>query len=209
MVKFSIFQRINTTGVTLKSQEIRHALHQGIPTDFVEKLAESALFKSATCGVLNRKRMEDRDYVTRFIAFYLLGYENYEPDLNSFLNYAMIQLGETEERQRKDMEMNFYKSMTAAQEIFGEHAFRKIREIDKREPINKAVFEIWSVNLANLREREIKELVNRRVEVISSFQELINTNSDFNKSVSSATGSSKNVQIRFTTVKNLIQSFVL
>jgi hypothetical protein len=47
-VKFNIFKRINTGGMPLSSQEIRHALNQGPVTSYLKKLAHSQDFKQAT-----------------------------------------------------------------------------------------------------------------------------------------------------------------
>jgi hypothetical protein len=205
-VKFNIFRRINTGGLVLTPQEIRHALNQGIAADFVKELAELDEFHQATDNTFkNKKRMEDKDFVTRFIAFYN-GYENYQPDLDSYLNKAMSHLNQLSATERETIKKDFAKAMKAAFEIFGNDAFRKrYNPEDQRKPINKALFETWSVNLAKQSEKGIAFLILDKERLKAKFAEMMNTDRDFDKSVTSATGDLKAVERRFSKIANLIQ----
>src|SRR5690606_20671502 len=87
-VKFNLFKRINTGGLVLTSQEIRHALFQPQPAAFVRELAQLPEFIMATGGKIRTDRMEDRDFATRFLAFVLQEPADYRPDMDSFLNRA-------------------------------------------------------------------------------------------------------------------------
>ena len=137
-VKFNLFRRINTAGLFLTPQEIRHALNQGIPADFVRDLAELPEFKRYR---INPKRMLDRDFVTRFIAFYIHKPQEYKPDLDTFLHNSMAKLSEFSELERETIKKDFKKALKAAWEIFGNDAFRKrYNANDKRKPINKALY---------------------------------------------------------------------
>jgi hypothetical protein len=208
-IKFNIFKRINTGGLMLTPQEIRHALNQGIPADFVQKLAALNEFKQATDYALkDSKRMEDRDFVTRFIGFYL-GSENYQPDLDFFLNKAMAKLNDLNSNKRKKIEKDFVKAMKAAYSIFTNDAFRKrYHKSEKRKPLNKALFDSWSVNLAKLSDEELVTLVSEKDKLKNRFIEIMNSDERFQSSISSATGDLKAVKKRFVTINNLIQEII-
>lgn len=187
-------------------QEIRHALNQGIPADFVKELAESQEFHMATDYVLNNsKRMEDRDFVTRFIGFYN-GYETYQPDLDSYLNREMKRLGRVTAEERQRIKADFIKAMKAAVKIFDNDAFRKRYDFSaSRNPINKALFETWSVNLANQPDYNIDILIANKKKVKKNFIQMMNKDKDFDKSITSATGDLKAVQRRFSKIADLIK----
>ncbi len=207
-VKFTIFQRINTVGISLNAQEIRHALYQGIPSQFVTELANLPSFKRATNNI-NSKRMRDCDWVTRFISFYLLTYENYHSNLDLFLNEGMNSLYELTAAKLNELREVFDKSMNAAFQIFGDNAFRKDSSESKRKkPLNKAIFDVWSVTLARLTDNERQILVNHKELVNQEFIKLMNNNDYFIRAISQGTGDKGKVSARFGLVESLVNKIL-
>lgn len=204
-VKFNIFSRINTGGEPLTAQEIRHALNQGIPAKYVALLANVPSFKKAT-GNIKPDRMLDRDFVTRFVAFYLMGYEAYEPDLDAFLNKGMRLIYELSDQERQKLKEVFSEAMRCAHDIFGQRAFRKPYEPgERKKPISKALFEVWSVALAKLSKEERAKLIEKKKIVAQDFIDLMNRDEQFLAAISQATGDKRRVQKRFSTIQSLIQ----
>lgn len=205
-LKFNIFKRINTAGLTLTAQEIRNALHSKETRNFLGKLAGLRSFKIATTYSISEERMLDKEFVLRFLAFRLFGIENYSGDLDAFLNEAMEEIGKPRS-DGADIERDFDKAMNAAIQIFGEYAFRKQYESNgRRYPINKALFEVWSVLLSHLNDAEIQSLIQRREQLNNGFIHLLNTDDDFNWVISSGTGSKESVRKRFEAINELIRS---
>lgn len=205
-VKYNIFNRINTWGAPLTPQEIRHALNQGKPAKFIQKIANIESFKKATNNI-NPKRMLDRDFVTRFVAFYLLSFKNYEPDLDTFLNEGMLKIRELDNIELEKLEDRFDKSMNTVWFIFGDNSFRKpnFEGKGRKKPINKALFEALAVPIAKLREDERKLLIEKKKLFETKFLSLMKNNI-FVDSISTATGDKKRVQTRFKEIINLIQT---
>jgi len=99
--------------------------------------------------------------------------------------------------------------MVAAREIFGRHAFRKLySETDKRKPLNKALFETWSVSLAKLTDAERDALVDRKVQVRKEFMAALNNDSAFERAISTGTGEKRTVLKRFEAIDNIIKSAI-
>jgi hypothetical protein len=204
-VKFNIFQRINTGGLTLNPQEIRHALNQGIPAEFVAELSELSEFKQATGNSISPARMLDREFVTRFLAFYLRPYQEYMPDLDTYMNTTMGELRKLNNSDRSKITADFVKSLNAAVSIFGEYAFRKTNgNVLKRKSLNKAIFEIWTVSLAKLTDNQICDLINKKELLFEEFIFIQEDNSDFWNSISTSTGNKANVFCRFSCIEKII-----
>ncbi|HEY4035297.1 MAG TPA: DUF262 domain-containing protein [Ktedonobacteraceae bacterium] len=207
-VKFNIFKRINTGGLPLSAQEIRHALNQGIATEFLTQLANSEEFKRATDYSIRDDRMADRECVLRFLAFTLMPYTKYDKTIESFdnfLNKTMKDLNKMAPQTSKDLQRQFKRAMNAAYKLFDKDAFRKrIKDNDPRQPINKALFESWSVNLNQLTDSQLAQLIQCRDIVKQKFIALMNIDRAFNEAISQGTGDQKKVKYRFKAVENII-----
>jgi hypothetical protein len=204
-VKYNIFKRINTGGLVLTPQEIRHALNQGIPARFVKELADVEDFRKATEYRIKTARMLDREFVTRFIAFYLNEPNTYVPDLDSFLNKSMGQIALLTMEERQRIKSDFTDSMELAYSIFDRWAFRKADLYpDRRKPINKALFEVWAVNLAKLSEREWNIVEKKKKEVRNRFVDMMKNDNKFWDSITSGTGGRQQVIVRFEKIKQLL-----
>jgi len=203
----TIFKRINTSGMPLSPQEIRNALYQGVATKFLKELAGSNAFLGATSRSIKDDRMADRECVLRYLAFSIRGVDEYRvSDLDGFLSDTMEQLNSTEEHHFIGYRDGFERAMDRAFRIFGNLAFRKQRrDSDRKSPINKALFETWSVALGNLNDEQAEHLIRRRKALNSAFVDLLEKDQDFGTAISATTGNVKSVQTRFSRVQDLIR----
>lgn len=194
-VKFTIFYRINTGGLVLTGQEIRHALFQGKATKLLKRLATSNEFLTATGGAVSDTRMDARECALRYIAFHIHPYDEYlKSDLNSFLSNTMDNINAMSDADIAKLDQRFREAMNRAFEVFGQLAFRKFNlETNRRGPINKALFESWS-NV--LQEYDLSILRQRKSEIISSVFEMF-SDPDYSRSLSAGTGSVNSVKTRF------------
>jgi hypothetical protein len=207
-VKFNIFARINTGGMPLTAQELRHALIPGKARALLADLAESSEFITATLGSVGTGRMADREMVLRFIAFCRSDPMTYRKgDFDKFLRIAMSDVNSASDAEVELVANTFRTSMVAAHEIFGKHAFRKQRQgRSERFPINKALFETVAVNLARRAPHQVTQLIQRGSEVNEALIALLEDN-DFDRAISVGTGDVAKVQLRFAAVNELFSRY--
>ncbi|MGJ0515195.1 MAG: DUF262 domain-containing protein [Methylomicrobium sp.] len=216
VVQFNIFNRINQGSIPLNSQEIRTALFQGYRYDLLESLVskdtkQGQAFTKATDGSVSSKRQDDLDFATRFIAFYLLGYKQYEPDMDSFMTEATKAIPPTKKDKEKIIN-NFMSAMELAYDIFDKNAFRKPEEQGRRKPINKPLFEVISSQFALLTDEKRNRIRNNKEEFLAEFRMLFSYENKeqayfFISSISSGTASRESVKERHETFSDLIERF--
>ncbi|MFZ5811229.1 MAG: DUF262 domain-containing protein [Thermodesulfobacteriota bacterium] len=208
-VKFNVFKRINTGGLPLSPQEIRHALNQGPSTQLLKELSECHEFLKATCKSINPSRMDDRECILRALAFIITPYSSYkENSFDIFLIQTMRKINAYPEKELANLKNRFIRCMSAAHKILGKNAFRKYYPGWGRGPINKALFETWTVNLNNLNDDHINKLIINNKDIINKFSEVLNTDDQFIRSITQATGDPKNIKYRQETLDKFLRDFL-
>jgi hypothetical protein len=204
-VKINIFKRINTGGLPLSPQEIRHALNGAPVTDLLRTLASSLEFQKVTRHKVPSERMADREYVARFFSFLLTSPADYSAqEFDSFLNDTMARINKMDAKEISNLDARFRRSMKICSSILGKHAFRKRYElIDRLKPINKALFETWSINLEALSDTQIGVISSRQSLLWEKFILLMHSR-PFEQSVSQGTGDIQRVRLRFRAIKELL-----
>lgn len=216
IVKFNIFRRINTGGVPLSAQEMRQALYLGPCTEVLKTMAESNEFRQATSGKISALRMADRECALRYLAFLEADPTAYvRKDFNLFLCEFMEDFNARHKgRVLPDPDLKkivdrFRDVMAFAFDLFGNRAFRKMPDVTGRfVPVNKALFEAWSVNLARLSKRDGRLLLERREVLARANRHALTKDIDFIVSITQGTGDVANVRKRFAKVSEIIREVI-
>lgn len=203
-VRTSIFTRINTGGLTLKPAEIKNSVYRGQAANLLKELAYSEEFKKATRNKIDSRRMLDCEFVNRFLAFYLLGTEQYSGNLEDYLNDVMILLQKASKATIEKCRRDFLKAMKYAACIFSDKAFRKITANGRYGMINKPLYDAVTVNLAKLSVQECDELLIKKDKLMDKYFELLK-NKKFTSIITSGTAAIDNVRNRHSAIYNLFQ----
>ena len=209
LVMYDIFRRINTGGTPLKAQEIRHCVSKQRSRDFLKELVATTPFDISTNGKLkDHRRMVDRELALRFVAFWCNGPEGYlrNDSLESFLLRATRSLEdecEIDNSALADIRTAFERGLTLAHEVFGQYAFRKWPTgVDRLAPINRSLFETWTVELARTDQAVVRENADR---IKDLGRRGMASDTNYIQSVSSATGDVRAVQMRFQKTRSFIE----
>lgn len=136
---YHIFERINTEGLRLSSQEIRSALYHGKFIDHLSSLNQLSSWRSIFGGV--QIRQKDQELILRFLAFFF-DEERYRRPMSEFLTQFVGRNRNPQDDFLQESESIFTKTMDAFADAMGKRAFRPERAL------NAAVFDSMSVGLA-------------------------------------------------------------
>lgn len=206
-VVFNIFKRINTGGLRLEEQEIRHALYPGKAMELSEKLAESEEFLEATQKAVSPLRMLDREYIIRYMAFTELDYqEEYKGNIDSYMIMAIKRVNAYDEERLQVLEDEFKEVMSYCSKIFGKYAFRKYNgKTHRRGPINKALFELCAICLKGLTREQRQRLLNNKDAFLKQYFSLFN-HEEFNLALKA--GDKYSVTKRVDMVNRILKEYV-
>ncbi len=206
-VRYSIFNRINTGGLSLNAQEIRQALNQeGKGVSFLKEVCEDESFKNI--AKVSAKRMLDRELVLRFIAFKLTDYKDFNfNNMSNFLDEAMEKLDAIrDDNKLAELKKELIDTLKFSELILGNnHRFsRSIADDKKTNTLNRSLFDVLTVCFSEIENKD-KFLQNKNI-FMNKFLELLrDEKSDFSKAITEGTSSKAMIESRFEIIDSLIK----
>ena len=202
-VKYSIFRRINTGGLTLNNQEIRNAMATPREREFLKDLTKNENF-IATIGDQS-KRMADQELVLRFIAFYTQDYQKYRKNIAAFIDDTMENLKGSTPKELDKLKSDFERTISYCHQLFGERAFEKKTDNSAgRVRKNASLFEALMVCVAHLAEHEADILIAKKDSFSAKLLDLTLNDQAFNNAISFATQKREHVKSRHQRIAALI-----
>jgi len=222
-VKRNIFKRINTGGMPLTAQEIRHALYQGHSTNLLREMVELPAFKAAVGQTIDDSRMAGRELILRFLAFFIRDVKQYDGDMDRFLSDSMRIINcapkfsadalrkifkdssppRIKKWERKALLQKFDLAMTRCHDFFGDYAFRKAVPNMRRPPVNKALFEVWANVFARMSATEYQLLSSRKTKFFKYYQLLL-SQQEFERAISRDSSAVSGVYDRYSYINALV-----
>jgi hypothetical protein len=136
---YHIFERLNTSGVSLTPQEIRAAIYHGPFSDLLRKLNQANAWR-AIYGPVN-KLMRDQELILRFLALFFDA-QDYSRPMKGFLNTFMGKNRHLNRITTEQMTSAFNPTIDLIHSSIGDRAFRLARAL------NAAVFDSVMLGIA-------------------------------------------------------------
>lgn len=226
-VKRNIFKRINTGGMPLTAQEIRHALYEGKSSELLQELVKSTSFLQTIGKKIDDSRMGASELILRLVSFMLIDRGAYKVGMDSWLSNTMRVINcfpqPTEQQMRKifqkevphfklqsikEIKKRFELAMIRGEEIFDGHAFRKsLPDESRKSPINKSLFEVWGNVLSELSEDNYRVLNSRRNRLLSEYKSLL-LDTDFNNAISRHSSTPKGVSESYEKIQKIVNRVI-
>ncbi len=197
-----IFERVNG-GEPLTRQQMRNSLFCGPATLFLKDEANSDVFKKATTGTVDKKKMRDRELINRFCAFKIFDLQEYKGDMDDFLAAALKKMNEMNERDLIALSIKFRLSMKNNWNVFEKYSFRKhwSQNESRRNMINASLWDVMSVGLSRYDESMVDR---KKSELQNKFYSLMDSQS-FIEAITLGTGEVRRVKQRFDMVNTTLK----
>ncbi len=157
IVRFDVFERLNTASVQLSPQELRNCLYRGPLNEMLVQLANNQDFMYVRRVNRVDQRMKDEETILRFFALHS-NLPHYLGNLKEFLDTF-----QADNASLKEVTLNQYKALferviSDVRYVFEDNAFRKYNhEIGSWEtPVNRPLYEAVVLCYANANSEYIR-----------------------------------------------------
>lgn len=201
---YQIFERINTGGRTLMSQEIRNCIYQGWFNKLLIELNKNQQWRELIGEEVEDSRMKDIELILRFLALSNTNWNRKDLktsiSLKTFLNDYMEDITKSDKTKEKELTDKFKNTIKFVHDNFGENAFKNISVEGKIiNKIHPTVFD--SIMIASY-----LALVSQKTSILANRSDLFK-DEDFKEAISIRTTNVDSIKNRISIVCDTIFGF--
>lgn len=203
---YQIFERINTSGKSLKPQEIRNCVYQGSFNSLLFELNEDEKWRHILKSKKPDTRMYDIELILRFFAMkdFDINSETYEKQIN-LTNYLNIFMGENRDASDElinQYRIQFKKMISIVVDCFDDIIFRRpSKKSGYTKQIHPITFE--AISIATYRKAKSNFNFNIINDYKNRYKELM-SNPSFIESTTNRTTNYENIKARITLASNIL-----
>jgi hypothetical protein len=210
-VKFEVFQRLNTGGVSLNAQEIRNSTYPGPLNDLILELSENKLFHQLL-NIKVRKtsaiyqEMRDAELVLRYFTFK----DNWD-SIRGGMKRQMDHYMALNQRINNDvilaLKNDFLKTLDLVHTCFEDSAFQRWLS-EKGEWKKQVLASLYDSQMFALKGKEKDVLRQFKVQIVEGFK-LLFEHAEFRNAIDAATNTPSSFKSRIQIVNNMIQNIIV
>lgn len=209
-VKFEVFQRLNTGGVTLNPQEIRNSAYPGPLNDLVLDLSEGRTFHRLL-GIKVKseswiyQEMRDAELVLRFFCFRET-WRDFRGGMKRAMDRYLSENQHMKPDQLKSLRTEFMETVEVVDAGFGQHAFS--RWIPEKGVWRKQVLaSLYDAQMFACRQRDPDAVRRKEEEIIAVTMKLFE-DTEFRKAIDAATNTPTYFRTRIQMMSDMLDRVV-
>jgi hypothetical protein len=204
-IRFQVFERLNTGGMPLNAQEVRHCVYRGELNDLLHTLASNDVWLKLIGRKKAHPRMNDCELILRFFAI-RNALPNYTPPLKTLLNDFMRDHRHPDQAELLGLRAAFEAAIGPVSKAFGGGAFRRVF-LDKDgtqlmdRGVNRAVFDAQMLVMEGINPQWA---TNNSDAINAAFLQLCTTDQPFVDALSRATADKVRLETRLREWKDAL-----
>ena len=173
---FEVFERLNMGATQLNEQELRNCIYQGSYTELLATLSRNGHLLQIYRAQGPHLRMRDRELLLRFFAMLRSGPGGFTSPVKAWLNGEIRKHRELSAQEAQRMTESFERAIALAWTVFGEAAFRPVREgggggvaAAERFEAGEVNVALWDTVLYSLAQVDAQLVLARKEAVLEAF----------------------------------------
>lgn len=204
-VKFDVFERLNSGSVKLNKQELRHGLYYGTLIKSAKNLVVKTEITKYVLAIDNKnKRMKAEEFILRFWTL-SQGFEHYKGSLAASINSYIENNNNSKEIE--NLESVFKETFQLVTSSFGDFSFLTIEKDDngnlRKGKFNAALYDALMVGFYRNYKDQTLRTSNEKLKNIEKLYNLFETDPNFVKYISQATGNKNAIKYRIEAVQKI------